>query len=70
MHPLVGPTNLEGYFLMTGFSGHGFKLAPSVASMLAQKITGLKIAGDSEVDLDVFSLDRAPIHLDVKCVLA
>eukprot|EP00056_Hartaetosiga_gracilis_P017651 m.8000 g.8000 ORF g.8000 m.8000 type:complete len:432 (-) comp5981_c0_seq1:326-1621(-) len=39
-HPIVGP--LDGYnnlLLAMGFSGHGFKIAPMVGSMLAQSIT-------------------------------
>jgi sarcosine oxidase, subunit beta len=70
MHPLVGATDVEGYYLITGFSGHGFKLAPSVSSLLAQEITGIKIDGDSEIVPSIFSVNRKPIHLDVKCVLA
>ena len=38
--PIVGPTPLEGFYVANGFSGHGFKLAPAIGSLLAQEITG------------------------------
>ncbi|HDH26303.1 MAG TPA: FAD-binding oxidoreductase, partial [Actinobacteria bacterium] len=40
VHPILGPTELEGWFVANGFSGHGFKLAPMIGSMIAQEITG------------------------------
>jgi glycine/D-amino acid oxidase-like deaminating enzyme len=38
---LIGPIEgIEGLFVATGFSGHGFKLAPSVAAGLVQMLLG------------------------------
>jgi hypothetical protein len=38
--PVLGPApGVEGLYLALGFSGHGFKLAPSVGALLAQLIT-------------------------------
>jgi glycine/D-amino acid oxidase-like deaminating enzyme len=38
---LIGPwKHIEGLFLVTGFSGHGFKLAPSVGEGVAEMVTG------------------------------
>jgi glycine/D-amino acid oxidase-like deaminating enzyme len=40
-NPLVGPApGYEGLFVATGFSGHGFKLAPTIGEGLAQTILG------------------------------
>ena len=33
VHPVIGPTPLEGFIVVNGFSGHGFKESPSVGSM-------------------------------------
>jgi sarcosine oxidase subunit beta len=54
-----------------GFSGHGFKLAPAVGALMAQAITGGQAASfGCEVDIGLFAVDRAPIPLAVKSVLA
>ena len=39
VHPVLGPTELDGFWVANGFSGHGFKLAPAIGSMLAQALT-------------------------------
>ena len=40
-NPLVGPVpGYEGFFVATGFSGHGFKLAPTIGEGLAMTILG------------------------------
>jgi len=40
-HPLLGPVpGIEGLFIATGFSGHGFKLAPSIGLGMAQMLFG------------------------------
>jgi glycine/D-amino acid oxidase-like deaminating enzyme len=70
VHPLIGPTALEGYHVANGFSGHGFKLAPMVGSMLAQHLTGWRAAFDTDVPLDFFGVGRAPLALREKSVLA
>ena len=47
VHPVIGESNVPGLWACNGFSGHGFKLAPAVGSLVAQQITGLKTdAGD------------------------
>jgi len=40
VHPIVGPTSIDGFWVANGFSGHGFKLAPVIGSMIANAITG------------------------------
>lgn len=47
--PILGAVDgLEGYLLATGFSGHGFALAPSVGALLTELIT----VGKSSLPLD------------------
>ena len=42
-NPLVGPVpGLEGIHVAVGFSGHGFKLAPTISEALAQSVLGLE----------------------------
>jgi glycine/D-amino acid oxidase-like deaminating enzyme len=70
VHPVVGPTGLEGFWVANGFSGHGFKLAPAVGSMIAQEITGVRGDFDTDVPMSFFAVDREPIEIAVKHVLA
>jgi sarcosine oxidase subunit beta len=51
---IVGESELAGFWLCCGFSGHGFMQAPAVGLLLAQEITG---AG-AEIDLGPFRPDR------------
>jgi glycine/D-amino acid oxidase-like deaminating enzyme len=61
---------LEGFWVANGFSGHGFKLAPAIGSMVAQAITRDPLETDPAVPLSFFSVDREPIELASKSVLA
>ena len=70
MHPIVGRTPIEGFLVANGFSGHGFKLAPAIGSLLAQAITGTRIDFDTSVGADFLAFDRSPIALASKTVLA
>ncbi len=70
VHPIVGPTAIDGFWVANGFSGHGFKLAPAIGSMVAQAITGDALAADTSVPLSFFSIDRDPIDIGSKSVLA
>ncbi len=51
---LVGESELAGFWLCCGFSGHGFMQAPAVGRLLAAEITG----STSEIDLTPFRPDR------------
>ncbi len=51
---IVGESDLPGFWLCCGFSGHGFMQAPAVGRMLAAEITG----ASSEIDLTPFRPDR------------
>lgn len=70
VHPVVGATPIGGYFVANGCSGHGFKLAPAIGSLLAQAIIGQRITGDTEVDASALAYDRAPIEIASRSVLA
>ena len=70
MHPLVGDTPITGLFIANGFSGHGFKLAPAIGSLLAQQITGQVRSGDTAVPASFLNCQRQPIDLTQKSVLA
>jgi glycine/D-amino acid oxidase-like deaminating enzyme len=70
VHPILGPTDIDGFWVANGFSGHGFKLAPAIGSMLAQALTGEGSDFDTAVPLSFLSVGREPIVLDSKSVLA
>lgn len=70
MHPILGPTPVDGLHIAAGFSGHGFKIAPAVGGLLARSLTGEAQADDTQVPIDFFSWNRVPLALDVKSVLA
>ena len=70
VHPIIGQTKLNGFYVCNGFSGHGFKCAPAVGSILAKNITGIDIDGDTNVDIDFYSPYRTPHMMKVKSVLA
>ena len=67
---MVGPSGVEGLWVANGFSGHGFKLAPSIGSLVAQAYTGVSIEFDTDVPMSFLSVDREPIDVAVKNVLA
>ena len=70
MHPIVGRTPIDGFYVANGCSGHGFKLAPAIGSLLAQAITGRSIDFDTAVSPNFLAYDREPIALASKTVLA
>ena len=70
MHPVVGPTKLEGFIVANGFSGHGFKLAPAVGALVARWLTGETLEFDPEVSIDFLSVERTSLAVREKSVLA
>ncbi len=70
VHPVVGPTALDGWLVANGFSGHGFKEAPMIGAMLARWITGETADFDTDVPLEFLGVDRAPLTVADKSVLA
>ena len=55
-HPIVDELIPDsGFYVCTGFSGHGFKLAPAVGVMVADLLTGER---EPEFAADLFSLGR------------
>lgn len=70
VHPVVGPTDLQGYYVANGFSGHGFKLAPAIGSMIAQLLTGTRLEGDTDVSPAFLSIHRDSLAVREMSVLA
>ncbi len=53
--PILGKTDIEGFYLAIGFSGHGFMFAPMTGQLLAEIILGEETSIDiSELDLKRF----------------
>jgi sarcosine oxidase subunit beta len=54
-NPIIGPASeVDGLFLINGFSGHGFQHSPAAGRILADVIAGR----DPAFDLTPFALDR------------
>ena len=54
-NPLIGPVpGVDGFFVIAGFSGHGFQHSPAAGRILADLITGR----DPQFDLSPFAPDR------------
>ena len=70
VHPIVGPTSIDGFAVANGFSGHGFKESQMIGSMMAQWITGERADFDTDVPMRFFAVDRDPIDIEDHSVLA
>lgn len=68
--PIVGPTAIDGYAVVNGFSGHGFKESQMIGSMMAQWITGERATFDTDVPMSFFAVDRVPVDIEEHTVLA
>jgi len=67
VHPMIGETAVGGLWACNGFSGHGFKLAPAVGSLVAQQVTGLKTdAWETSMATDFMGPYREPLKLKQK----
>jgi heterotetrameric sarcosine oxidase beta subunit len=54
-NPIIGPVSeVAGYYVIAGFSGHGFQHSPAAGRILADVITGR----DPGMDLTPFALER------------
>jgi sarcosine oxidase subunit beta len=54
-NPIIGPSSeVDGFFTIAGFSGHGFQHSPAAGRILADLITGR----DPRCDVSPFSADR------------
>jgi glycine/D-amino acid oxidase-like deaminating enzyme len=56
LHPVIDRVDgIEGLYICTGFSGHGFKLAPAVGTVMAE----LMLDGEAKtVDISTLKMDR------------
>ena len=53
-NPVLGKTEVEGFFVAAGFSGHGFMISPMTSQILAEEILGEEPA----MPLERLELDR------------
>jgi len=51
-------TDLEGFFMAVGFSGHGFMIAPMTGILMSEMILDEELSIDIELDLERFENDR------------
>ena len=58
-YPIIGPSHdVEGFYTIAGFSGHGFQHAPAAGRILADLIAGR----DPHFDVSPFALDRFSVR--------
>ncbi len=50
--PLIGPTEVEGLWVNTGYSGHGVMASPAGSRLLADLLAGRRTAADNPFRLD------------------
>jgi len=54
-NPIIGPVpGQDGIYVAVGFSGHGFKWAPTIGESLAQQVLGI----EPRVPIGMYSMDR------------
>jgi sarcosine oxidase subunit beta len=53
-NPMIGRTALDGFFLINGFSGHGFQHSPAAGRILADIVVGR----DPGLDVSPFAVSR------------
>ncbi len=54
-HPIIGKTPLDGFYLLSGFSGHGFMQGPICGKLMAEIVTEGKA---SSVDVSMLDYNR------------
>jgi sarcosine oxidase subunit beta len=52
--PLVGATQVPGFYVAAGMSGHGFMLGPMIGKLVAE----LVVIGETSIRMDEFRLER------------
>jgi sarcosine oxidase subunit beta len=57
-HPIFGRTSVEGFFLVAGFSGHGFMHGPISGKLMAEFILDGKFSSVDVSMLDLFRFDE------------
>ena len=54
-NPIIGPVpGQDGIYVAVGFSGHGFKMAPTIGESLAQQVLGI----EPRVPIEMYSMTR------------
>jgi sarcosine oxidase subunit beta len=54
-HPVLGKTEIEGFFCACGFSGHGFMHAPMAAKLISELLLN---GASTTLDIEQFYLER------------
>jgi sarcosine oxidase subunit beta len=54
-HPIYGPTPVEGFYIVTGFSGHGFMHGPISGLLMSEIVLD---GAASTLDLSMLDLAR------------
>ena len=68
-HPIYGETNVNGFYVCTGFSGHGFMHGPISGKLMTEKILDGKFSSVDVSMLDLKRFEEGQINSRVQCSL-
>jgi sarcosine oxidase subunit beta len=67
--PIIGKTQVKGFYLACGFSGHGFMISPMTSTLIAQMMTNETLAiPEIETKLDLGRFERGELFVEPSVV--
>lgn len=67
-HPIIGQTELSGFYCLAGFSGHGFMHGPAAGLLLAEQVLGGRATTLDITSLELGRFRRGDAHSEYNIV--